>query len=208
MLDALAGNEVSIVKAGNKSKVTLTADPALRAAVLLGLNCGAGNTDVANLECRHLDLKRGSLDYARGKTGIERRIPLWPETVEALNAAIAARPTPKDTADADCVLLTAAGERFVRVGEKSRTDYVSRQFGKLLRALGVNGRRGLGFYSLRHTLATIGLETADRDAVRAIMGHCETDVLSAYDETGPSDDRKRAVVEHVRAWLFELNGKR
>jgi integrase len=89
-----------------------------------------------------------------------------------------------------------------RVGESTRTDYVSREFAKWLGRLHINGRYGLGFYSLRHVFATIGLHTTDRDAVRAIMGHVEGDVLAAYDETGPNDDRLRAVVEHVRQWLF------
>ncbi len=207
MLDALAGNEVTLpapdAETGEPVKLTLDANPAMRAAVLLGINAGAGNTDVANLEFSHLDLKVGWLNYPRGKTGIGRRVPLWPETITAIKAAIAERPTPADSdADGEIVLLTARGERLVSVSDKSRTDGVAVRFGALLRRLGINGRKGIGFYSLRHTLATIGLQTADRDAVRAIMGQVENDVLAAYDETGPSDERLRRVTDHVRAWLF------
>lgn len=188
----------------------LKPDPLLRAAVLLGINGGLGNTDVANLQFEHLDLKSSWLDYPRGKTGIPRRVPLWAETVKALKEVIAARPTPKDEADEHVVFLTprrngdirSGGTRLVVVGDKSRTDYVCREFGTLIRDLKINGRRGLGFYSLRHTFATVGKECKDRDAVKAIMGHADSDMLAAYDETGPSDDRLLVVTNHVRAWLF------
>jgi len=185
------------------------ASPPIKAAILMGINAGLGNTDVADLEFQHLDLEfehvdhdRGWLDYPRGKTGTERRCPLWPETVEALQTAIAERPEPLLKADAEVVLLTTQRQRLVRDTEHSRTDGVSVVFGKLLRKLGINGRDGLGFYSLRHTLATIGLQTGDRDAVKALMGHIEQDMLATYDETGPSDERRRAVTEYVHDWLF------
>jgi len=180
----------------------------MKAAILLGINAGAGNTDVSNLELRHLDLKSRWLKYPRGKTGIRRRVPLWEETVEALQAAIVARPTPKDKADKYVVLLTVRGERLVRITEKSRTDGVTGSFGKLLRKLEINSRKGLGFYSLRHTFATIGLQIGDRDAVKSLMGHAEGDMLSIYDETGPSDERLQAVTDHVRSWLFGEGGEK
>ena len=57
--------------------------PTQKAMVLLGINGGLGNHDVATLPTKALDLKKGWLVYPRPKTGIERRIPLWPETVAA-----------------------------------------------------------------------------------------------------------------------------
>lgn len=212
ILNALDGRQVSVAsqaKGGKRLKVKLKADLQLRAAVLLGINAGAGNTDVANLQNKHLDLKDRWLNYPRGKTGIARRVPLWAETIAALKASIAQRPMPKDDADKDCVFLNSrrgSCSRLVVVSETSRTDYVSRAFGKVLEKLDINGRRGLNFYSLRHTFATIGLQTGDRDAVKALMGHAEGDMLSAYDETGPSDARLQAVVKHVHDWLFAKEG--
>jgi integrase len=212
MLDVLDGKEVNIrvdEKTGEPVTVKLKADPQLRAAILLGINAGAGNTDVANLQRRHLDLKDGWLNYPRGKTGIARRVPLWAETVEALKVTIAGRPEPKNKADENCVFLNSrrrSGTRLVSVGDSSHTDYVCRAFGKLLRKLEINGRKNLGFYSLRHSFATIGLQTADRDAVKALMGHAEGDMLAVYDETGPSDERLQAVVQHVHDWLFGKEG--
>ena len=63
----------------------------LKAMILLGINCGYGNTDVGTLPLTALDLKKGWVDYPRPKTGIQRRCPLWSETVAACQAAIAAR---------------------------------------------------------------------------------------------------------------------
>ena len=68
----------------------------LQSMVLLGINCGFGQTDVANLPRASLDLDTGWVDFPRPKTGIERRCPLWAETVEALREANTHRPTPKD----------------------------------------------------------------------------------------------------------------
>lgn len=149
-----------------------------------------------------MDLKKGWMIFPRVKTGIKRRNPLWPETIAALNVAIQQRKRPKQKEDREVVLLSIRGERLVRVTEKSRTDGITTGFSKLLKKLDINGRRGLGFYSLRHTFATIGLQARDRDAVKAMMGHVESDVLSRYDETGPSDERRLAVSNHIRSWLF------
>ena len=68
------------------------ADPQIRAMIMLGLNAGFGNSDVANLPRRSVDLASAWLRFPRPKTGIQRRIPLWPETVDALRKAAALRP--------------------------------------------------------------------------------------------------------------------
>ena len=56
----------------------------LKAMILLGVNCGFGNADCGTLPLAALDLTGGWVNYHRPKTGITRRCPLWPETVEAL----------------------------------------------------------------------------------------------------------------------------
>lgn len=191
--------------AGEIHAMLAPAGATMCAAIMLGLNCGLGNADISELQFGNLDLDGGWLDYPRSKTGIGRRCPLWAETVKALREAIAARPAAKDPLDEACVFLTVGGRRFVRLSEKSRTDYLSHAFPKLLTSVGVTGRSGLGFYSLRHTLATVGLQAKDRGALKAMMGHSENDMLSEYDETGPSDERLHAVAEHVRQWW--ISGK-
>ena len=71
---------------------------------------------------------------------------------------------------------------------------------KLLKSLGI-GRTGLNFYGLRHTFETIGGESRDQVAVDHIMGHARDDMASVYRER-ISDERLKAVTDHVRGWLF------
>jgi hypothetical protein len=48
----------------------------LKAMVLLGINGGLNNMDVATLPLSALDLNRGIIDFPRAKTGVDRRFPL------------------------------------------------------------------------------------------------------------------------------------
>ena len=211
ILDALDGKEVVVSSvSGQQSEVKVAANPQLKAIVLLALNAGLGNGDISGLQFRHLDLDGGWLDYPRPKTGLPRRVPLWKETISAVRSHMGKRRNATDDADAECVFLNRAGRRLVQVhvnysGDGVSAwaqDYVSSQFRSVLRAMRISDRKGTGFYSLRHTFATIGLQTGDRDAVRSLMGHATNDVLAEYDETGPSDERLHKVVAHVRTWLF------
>lgn len=181
----------------------------LKAMILLGLNCGFGNADVANLSLSDVDLAEGWIVFPRPKTGIARRCPLWPETLEAMKAAIAERPKPRDEADSDLVFVTKYGSRWVRTKLKEEStngalhtsiDSVGLEFGKLLRAKSLNRPR-LGFYALRHTFRTVADATRDFPAVRLIMGHADGSIDDVYREH-IDDVRLKAVVEHVRKWLF------
>jgi integrase len=173
----------------------------LRAVILLGINCGFGNADVGTLPLSALDLGRGWLDYPRPKTGISRRCPLWPETVAALREALARRPEPKTPEHSGLAFLSLRGTPLCSVREANRTDGVAAQFGALLRKLGIGGRKGLGFYALRHTFRTVADEARDQPAADFAMGH-ESPHMSTHYRERISDARLRAVAEHVRAWLF------
>jgi len=133
--------------------------------------------------------------------------------VEALRAAIAERPKPRDKADDDLVFVTKYGNpwtreaRFIAEEDKDKPpqvkppiDAVGGAFGKVLGKLGLK-RPQIGFYTLRHVFQTIGSRTRDEVAVSAIMGHADESMRARYCE-GLDDDRLRRVVEHVRAWLF------
>jgi integrase len=178
-------------------RILEAAGPQLRAMVLLGVNCGYGNSDVGQLPLSALDLERGWADYPRPKTGVTRRCPLWPETVAALKEALALRrQEPKDTKHAGLVFLTRFGASW---HSETKANRLSEQTRRLLDRLGINGNRN--FYALRHTFETIGGESRDQVAVDAIMGHARDDMASVYRER-ISDARLRAVVDHVHHWLF------
>jgi integrase len=182
--------------AGEIRNLIAAAGTPMKAMILLGINCGFGNSDCGHLPLSALDLDQGWIDYPRPKTGIERRCPLWPETVQAIRQALAKRKEPKDSADTLLVFVTKFGESWSKDVADSP---VTKEFRKLLDAGGVNGHRN--FYTLRHTFRTVADEAKDQPAADHIMGHSRDDMASVYRER-ISDERLRAVAEHVRGWLF------
>lgn len=202
------------------------AGPQLRAMILLGVNCGMGNSDVGHLPMSALDLDRGWIDFPRPKTGIERRCPLWPETVAALRLVLAERPAPKDSTYADRVFVTKYRQPWMN---GNTANPISAETGKLMRRPRCPScgklndadakactcgwkprgkakweklhRPGLSFYTLRHVFRTVADGTRDFPAIDHIMGHARDDMASVYRER-IDDDRLEAVAEHVREWLL------
>ena len=81
-------------------------------------------------------------------------------------------------------------------------DQVSTRFANLLKALGINGRKRLVFYILRHVFETVGGETCDQVAVNAIMGRVDSTMAGVYRER-ISDGRLVAVTNIIHRWLFQ-----
>lgn len=167
-------------------------DLQLAAMILLGVNCGFGQTDCAELP---RDAVKGPwLDFPRPKTGVGRRCRLWPETV----AAIAAVPT-----DGHLVFLTRYGRPWVRWSKGkdgkhgARTDAVGQEFAKRCAAVGVEG---VSFYDCRRTFRTVADATGDHVAVGLVMGHHDPSVGGIYRQA-VDDARLAAVAAHVRRWL-------
>jgi integrase len=170
----------------------------LRAMLMLAINCGLGNADCGTLPLSALDLEGGWLDFPRVKTGIPRRCPLWPETVAALKEALALRPKPQKAEHAGLAFITKYGLPWAKL---TADNTLAKEMGKLLKALQSNGRKGLGFYTLRHVFRTVADEARDQPACDFLMGHETPHMSSVYRET-ISDERLRAVVNHVGGWLF------
>jgi integrase len=170
----------------------------LKAMLLLAINAGFGNADCGRLPLSAVDLERGWIDFPRPKTGLPRRACLWPETVQALKDALAARPEPKKAEYAELVFLTRIGQPW---DKGTSANPVSEETKKLLNRLGVNGRKGLGFYTLRHVFRTVADEARDQPAADFIMGHEVSHMSSVYRER-ISEARLKAVADHVRGWLF------
>ncbi len=103
----------------------------------------------------------------------------------------------------------AKGERDDQEAETKApgaTHPVADAMRRHLKSLGLH-RPGLGFYTLRHVFLTVGEESRDHIAVAHVMGHVVPGMGTAYREK-VSDDRLRAVCEHVREWLFGKTKKR
>jgi integrase len=184
----------------------------LAAMLLLGLNCGFGNTDCSWLPQSALDLEGGWVTWPRPKTGVHRRCPLWPETVASIREAIADRPAPANAEHDELVFLTRIGEPWVRVAEtinpdgsvkRTSIDSVTREFAKLVRKAKVY-RPGLNYYAFRHTFRTVADAVLDRGAIDTIMGHAAdaSDMRAVYVEH-VADARLLRVSEHVRLWLLD-----
>lgn len=181
-------------------KLIEAACPQVRAMIFLGINCGLGNADVGRLRIDAIDLDAGVIDDPRKKTGVDRRATLWPETVEALRQWLAIRKTPADADVADLVFVTRCGVAWLADSHGA----LSAEFGKLAKRVEIH-RKGVGFYSLRHSFNTIGEDATDAGALSYIMGHApsETNMRDNYRRRRRiSDDRLRAVTDTVRRWLF------
>jgi len=182
-------------------------NPQLKAMFFLGINAGFGNRDCAKLPLSALNLKTGWIDYGRGKTGIERRCRLWPETIAALKEVIATRREPKDKKHADKVFITKYGFPWLSKCKNGRDCPISKETAKVLKDLEIH-RPGLGFYALRHGFETIGGESMEQAAVDRIMGHAphSNDMGAIYREQ-VSDKRLFRVANHVRKWLIKHKPK-
>jgi integrase len=181
----------------------------VKCMILLACNAGLGNNDLANLPISALNLDTGWCDYPREKTAVERKFPLWPETIEAIREVLQIRPTPKDEAQAQLLFVTRCGQKWARMEinftepnkpTMNNDSAIGKEFTKLFKVAGIE-RRGRGFYTLRHTFRTIADESRDQVACDHIMGHTRDDMASVYRER-ISDERLQAVVNHVHAWLF------
>ena len=168
--------------------------PNMKAMILLGLNCGFGPQDCCTLLRREISLKTGTLKKCRNKTGTDRIIPLWPQTLEAIVQLWAKKRESK------YAFTTQYGGAY----SDNCSVRIARQFLKLRTKAGIKdakGERRRTFYCLRHTFATVAKGAGDRNAVQMILGHVEGDSTEFYD--GHADlTQARKVTEFVRSWLF------
>lgn len=205
----------------NEIRVLLDAAPLqIKAMILLGINCALGNRDVAELPIACIDIEHGWLDYPRGKTGIQRRCPLWPETIAAIVAVMDARKKSQKQIVAEAgglLFVTRKGKVFVRSHAKKSPDgrpqvvehdALATTVKRLMARKGVD-MRGLGFYGLRRSFETIGAETGNQVAVDFIMGHvpAASDMGAIY-RRHVAESALRQVTDHVRRWLFGSGDRR
>ena len=100
--------------------------------------------------------------------------------------------------DSGLLFITKYGRPW---GKSIADSPVTKEFRKLLDNLNLHRPR-LGFYTLRHTFATIAGGSRDQVAVDSLMGHARDDMARVCRER-IEDERLVAVVEHVHSWLFK-----
>ncbi|NQU63393.1 MAG: tyrosine-type recombinase/integrase, partial [SAR324 cluster bacterium] len=161
-------------------KLFNSAPPNFKAMILLGLNCGFGCTDCAELLWEHIDLEAGRVNFPRTKTNITRNLPLWQETIEAINVLLRTNKR---------VFNTKYGNKYVRIKKTTKadgsirlakSDGVSSEFSKLIKKVGIKTEKGVGFYTLRRTAATIAARSRDPFAVQSLLGHADLKMATTY----------------------------
>lgn len=181
---------------------------AIKAMILLGINAGFGQTDIATLPSNVVDLDKGVIDYTRNKTGVRRIVPLWPETIGALKTY--QRP---QAAHPELYFVTRWGNPWVHdevhrdvqglVKKVVRCDAVDLEFDKAQKEAGLAIH---GFYLLRHTFRTVADDTGDLNAIRVIMGQGFPGMDEFYLHINSGGiDRLRRVVDHVHDWLYGVS---
>ena len=175
------------------------ADVQMRAMIWLGLNCGFGCTDCAELKWSDVYLVNGRIKLARKKTGIPRDLPLWPETIEALG---------KITRKGKLVFYTSRGNPFVRTilktdgnGNSKYTtqNSITCKFSRLIKKAGLKVPKGTGFYTLRRTAATVAARSGDPFAVQRLLGHANLQMATRYVQDVSKQTDK--VIENSRKYL-------
>ena len=168
----------------------------LKAMVLLAANGGVGPSDIARLPITALDLKAAWVNYPRHKTQVARRFPLWKETVAALQAVLASRPTPRPGCE-NLVFLTAGGASYIG---NLHGERIAAEFRAACKVAKIEGH---GMYDLRRGFQTVADGARDPVATSFVMGHAPAagDMAATYRQT-IDDDRLKAVVNVVRTWLF------
>lgn len=195
-LSKLKNQTVRLFTANEIWRLLDAASVPVQAMIWLGINCGFGNTDVGKLKTSNLDLAAGWLNMPRSKTGINRRVPLWRETIAAIKRYLAVRPIPSDEKDSDLVFITKHKANWIPT---TKDNPLSKEFSKARKTAKITGP-GKSFYTLRHCFQTIGDETRDFVAVSSIMGHAASSISDHYREK-IDDDRLQTVVKHVRKWM-------
>ena len=182
------------------NKLLAVADIKMKAMIWLGLNCGFGCTDCSELQWKNLDLTNSRVIFPRGKTGVPRNLPLWPETIAALKAL---------SKKGKLVFYTARGNPFVRNVLKIDADgnekycpinSIATKFARMIKRAGLDVPKGTGFYTLRRTAATMAARSGDPFAVQKLLGHTNLLMATRYvQDVSAQTDR---AIQNSRKYLI------
>jgi integrase len=108
------------------------------------------------------------------------------------------------------VFYTIKGNSWVRItqhtdkfGKEKLTneDAISKQFSKLLKKTGIKTEKGVGFYTLRRTAATLAARSGDPFAVQKLLGHADLKMASVYvQDVSEQTDR---VINNTRKLIIQ-----
>ena len=143
-----------------------------RLYILLALNCGFANVEIASLRLGeiHLDSPTPYIDRLRQKTGVRGKWILWAETATLLRQFMR-------KGDADTLALTTRfGKPLVWYSDKSRLDAIKLTWVRLCDKTGV----GLSFKFLRKTGADWVRQFAGVETSETYLSHSDTTLAKLY----------------------------
>jgi len=108
------------------------------------------------------------------------------------------------------VFNTRRRHKWVTVRQKQAADGtlrltsyngISAEFSKLLKKAGIKTEKGVGFYSLRRTAATLAAKSGDPFAVQRLLGHADLKMATTYvQDVSEQTDR---VVNNMRKLIIQ-----
>lgn len=161
--------------------------------LLLALyNTGARVQEILDLRPCDLQLDRPAQALLHGKGGQQRWCPLWPETVQALQALLA--DTGRSPADSDPLFRNRSGQPLTRFGVR----YILRKHARVAAATVPSlAAKRLHPHVLRHTAATHFLQAkVDLVTISRWLGHANITTTGRY--LAIDLEAKRAAVQQAR----------
>ena len=173
----------------------------MKAMIWLGLNCGLGCTDCAELLWENVDLEAGRINFPRTKTGVARYLPLWKETVDAIKVLPRTNKRLFNTKQGHKVVRFIERRDTKGVAKVVKCDNVSREFAELTKRTGTRKEKGAGFYTLRRTAATLAARSGDAFAVQRLLGHADLKMATTYvQDVSEQTDR---VINNSRKFIVQ-----
>lgn len=158
------------------------ATPRVRCWMLLALNCGFYQGDIAELTASEVDWAEGRITRKRSKTGVLGSFKLWQTTLDHMLEQ--REPEAKDDERLFLTRPRFDGEAIVPLvtekivdGTVRRTDAVKTGFWKLLRKIGINS--GRSFSSLRNTGASM-IDEIDPLVTELYLSHATVGMKKHY----------------------------
>jgi integrase len=175
-----------------------SADVHFKPVLLLAINCGMGVADIARLTRSGWRDRNGEfLHCPRHKTGVDRNVWLWPETIRAVEDARKSRPKEHRQKYESCLLLTKGGLPWWRIEDGTNRDLASSAMRAVKSTVGTTRT----LYDCRRTFRTVASEVCDLEAINHCMGHDGGGEGGTYLQA-ISDERIKAVCQHVRTWMY------
>jgi len=129
---------------------------------------------------------------------------LWPETIQVL------KQLPRSW---QLVFYTSQGQPWITTvittngdGDREYTpvNRITPTFSRLMKKVRIHVPKGIGFYALRRTAATMAARSGDRFAVQRLLGHVDLTMATRYvQDVSEQTDR---VIENSRRHVLGLDG--